>query len=146
MLSFFLRIVVVLVGLAAGSLVNFLVLSLGNAVIALPEGADMSTPEEIARSMPMLMPVHFITPFAAHAIGTLAGAWLTARLAKNHALWSAMVVGVLFLAGGAYMVAIVPSPVWFTACDLVLAYIPMALLGWSLSGKKRELIYQEENL
>jgi hypothetical protein len=139
MLPFFLQIVVILVGLAVGSLVNFTVLSLGNAVITLPEGADMSTPEGIARSMPMLLPVHFITPFAAHAIGTLAGAWLTARLSKNHGLWSALVVGVMFLAGGAYMVSIVPSPVWFSACDLVLAYVPMAVLGWSLSGKKRDV-------
>jgi len=33
------------------------------------------------------------------------------------------------------MALIVPAPNWFLLLDLIAAYIPMAILGWSL-GKK----------
>jgi hypothetical protein len=37
------------------------------------------------------------------------------------------------------MVFIMPAPVWFIVADLSLAYIPMGLFGWKLSGKKNNL-------
>jgi hypothetical protein len=30
-----------------------------------------------------------------------------------------------------------PAPVWFIVADLSLAYIPMGLFGWKLSGGKK---------
>jgi hypothetical protein len=47
-----------------------------------------------------------------------------------------MVIGVLFLAGGISMVFMVPNaPMWFNSIDLILAYIPMAYLGYVLGRK-----------
>lgn len=48
----------------------------------------------------------------------------------------ALIVGVLFLIGGVSMVAMLPSPMWFNALDLIVAYIPMAFLGGKLAIKK----------
>jgi hypothetical protein len=47
----------------------------------------------------------------------------------------AMIVGVFGVLGGIAAAFMVPALVWFMALDLVVAYIPMAWLGWKLSGK-----------
>jgi hypothetical protein len=39
------------------------------------------------------------------------------------------------LIGGAMEVANLSAPLWFNVLDLVMAYIPMAYLGYWLSGK-----------
>jgi hypothetical protein len=46
----------------------------------------------------------------------------------------ALVIGLLFLLGGIASVFMLPSPVWFTAVDLILAYIPMAFLAGKLGS------------
>ena len=47
----------------------------------------------------------------------------------------ALVVGVFFLAGGITNVLMLPSPAWFTALDLLGAYLPMAWLGAKIAEK-----------
>ena len=75
-------------------------------------------------------------PFLAHALGTLAGAWLAALLAASHKMGLALGIGVLFLAGGISAVVMLPAPLWFEVLDLLLAYIPMAWLGGRLAIRK----------
>ena len=71
-------------------------------------------------------------PFLAHALGTLAGAFLTAKIAETHKMNLALLIGILFLAGGIANVFMLPSPTWFSITDNVGAYIPMAYLGGKL--------------
>jgi hypothetical protein len=47
-----------------------------------------------------------------------------------------MVVGLLFLIGGATMAFSLPEAVAFNVIDLAVAYLPMAWLGYRLSGRK----------
>ena len=47
----------------------------------------------------------------------------------------AYAVGVLFLAGGIANVYMLPSPVWFSTLDLVMAYVPMAWLAHRVAWK-----------
>ena len=47
----------------------------------------------------------------------------------------ALGIGVFFLLGGITMVFILPSPTWFNALDLSLAYIPMGYLAGKLATK-----------
>ena len=74
-------------------------------------------------------------PFLAHALGTLAGAYLTGLVAVGQKMRLALVVGVVSLIGGVTAVVMLPSPLWFTVTDLGLAYIPMAYLGGYLALK-----------
>jgi VIT1/CCC1 family predicted Fe2+/Mn2+ transporter len=83
--------------------------------------------------MDLMGPEHFLMPFIAHALGTLAGAMLAARL--SNALRPALSIGFLFFLGGAYMIYILPSPLWFSIADLMLAYLPMAWLGYRLGRR-----------
>ena len=76
---------------------------------------------------------YFIFPFFAHSIGTLSGAFIVSKLSKGYHIIIPLTVGLFFLWGGIYMVMILPAPIWFISLDLILCYIPMALLGWKIS-------------
>jgi hypothetical protein len=107
------------------------------SVVPLPEGTDVSTMEAVRKSMKLLAPVNFVFPLLGHALGTLTGAFVAAKLAASHHMKIALGIGLIFLIGGIAMVLNCGGPVWFIATDLLLAYIPMALLGGFLAGRKR---------
>jgi len=129
-------ILAVIAGIVVGSFVNMGIVNIGPSIIPLPEGADMSTMESLRESMNLFTPINFLTPFLAHALGTLVGAFVTAKLAKIHGLKLALVVGAFFLAGGIAAVIMLGGPTWFKVTDLLLAYIPMSYLGAILAGAK----------
>ncbi len=131
------NILAVVAGFIVGSVVNMGLVNIGSSVVALPEGADISTMEGLRESMKLFAPVNFLFPFLAHALGTLVGAFVAAKLAVSHHLRFALAVGVFFLLGGIYMVYLCGGPMWFVASDLLLAYIPMGFLGGTLAGGKR---------
>jgi hypothetical protein len=127
------NVLAVLVGVFVGGLVNMGLILAGPLVIAPPAGVDMTTAEGLQAGLALLEPRHFVFPWLAHALGTLVGAWLAARLAVSHHLSLALVVGVVFLAGGIMAATMIPAPAWFIALDLVGAYIPMAWVGGRLA-------------
>ena len=129
-------ILAVLAGWIGGSIMNMGLILTGGALIPLPEGADNSTMEALAETMHLFEPKHFLFPFLAHAIGSLAGGWIAAKIARKNHLGMAMIVGVLFLVAGVANVFILPAPTWFNVGDLLLAYIPMAWIGYKLAGKR----------
>jgi hypothetical protein len=57
------------------------------------------------------------------------GAALTAWLAATQKLALALVIGVVFLAGGVANAFMLSAPLWFEVFDIVAAYIPVAWLG-----------------
>ncbi len=129
-------ILAIVAGFVVGSIVNMGLIGLGGKLILPPAGADVATVEGLRATMHLFEPRHFLTPFLAHALGTLVGAALAARIAPGRGLRPALAVGLLFLAGGVASVAMLPSPAWFAACDLGLAYIPMAWIGWKLAARR----------
>ena len=112
-------------------------IKVSSSVIAPPPGSNLTTEEGLKAAMHLMEPRHFLFPFLAHALGTLVGAYVASLISASHQLKLALLVGVLFFAGGLAMVLMLPSPLWFTITDLGLAYLPMAYLGWMLAGKKK---------
>ena len=131
------NLLAVLLGMVAGSLLNMGLVMLGPVLIPPPAGTNLSTAEGLKAAMPLMQPIHFLFPFLAHALGTLGGSWVAARMSAANPRRASLLVGALFLAGGISMVRMVPSPLWFTLCDLILAYLPMAWLGFHWSGRKQ---------
>lgn len=129
------NILALIVGLVAGSLANMSIIMISGSVIAPPDGVDLSNTESLKASMHLFGPEHFVMPFLAHVIGTLIGAFLAALISASHKLLFALIMGVMFLAGGIMSVFMLPSPIWFTFADLGLAYLPMAWLGFLLASK-----------
>jgi len=129
------NIIAVLTGLILGNLVNMGLIMLSSSIIPPPSGYDNTSIEGLKATMYLLEPKHFIFPFLAHAFGTLVAAFIASKIAANNQLKLSIVIGVLFLLAGISMVAMIPSPLWFSIIDLVGAYLPMAYVGWKLSGK-----------
>lgn len=129
------NILAVIAGIIIGSLVNGSIIAVSGSIIAPPNGADVTTMEGLVATMHLFEPKHFLMPFLAHALGTLVGAFVTALIAANHKGRFAMSIGILFLIGGTINVFLLPSPLWFSAVDLIGAYIPMAYLANKLAGK-----------
>lgn len=128
--------IAVVAGLVVGSVLNMGFILASGHVIAPPAGADVTTTAALKASMHLFEAKHFLFPFLAHALGTLAGAAVAAWLAASSKLQLALLIGVAFLAGGVASVMMLPSPIWFNALDLAAAYIPMAWLGWKLATGK----------
>lgn len=135
-MSSWLRVVLaVLLGIVVGSVVNMALITVSGKVIAPPAGADVTTTEGLRASMHLFEPRHFVFPFLAHAVGTFAGAFVAALFASARALRAALVVGGFFLLGGIASVFLLPAPLWFSAVDLLLAYLPAAWLGHRLAAR-----------
>ena len=127
--TIFKNILAILGGVVIGMVVNMGLIITGNQLIPFADGINPmnATMWEIK---------YFIFPFLAHAIGTLSGAFITAKFAASYHMIFAICIGIFFLLGGITMVFILPAPTWFVVVDLFLAYIPMGWLGWEISNKK----------
>jgi hypothetical protein len=134
------NVIAVILGLVIGGVVNMAIIICGPLVVPMPEGADFSTAEGAKASIHLLRPVHFAVPFLAHALGTLVGAFVAAKLAASHRMKLAIVIGVFFLLGGIAAAQMIGAPLWFTALDLIIAYIPMAIIGGSLGRGNKPAI------
>lgn len=136
MFSLIWNIVAIVAGVFAGSLVNIVLVNIGPSVIPLPEGADVSTMEKLQQSMALFTPANFLFPFLGHALGTLAGAFVAAKLAASHSMKLALGVGLVFLLGGIAAMQMLGGPMWFLVTDLVASYIPMGYLGGRMADAK----------
>lgn len=131
------NVLAVVAGVVVGSVVNMALVTVGPAIVPPPAGADVTTMEGLMASMHLFEPRHFVFPFLAHALGTLAGATATGWMAAGRVRLLALVIGGVFLAGGVTNLFVLPGPAWFNALDLVAAYLPMAWLGGALAARLR---------
>ena len=117
---------IIILGIVIGMIINMLLIIIGG-VIFTPSGnfEPMNAMNWDCK--------YFIFPFLAHSIGTLSGAFIVSKLSKKTNIIMPLIVGLYFLFGGLYMVTILPAPTWFVLLDIILCYIPMALLGWKVS-------------
>jgi hypothetical protein len=115
------------------------IIMVSGSIIAPPDGVDLSSTESLKDSMHLFAPRHFIMPFLAHALGTLTGAIVAALIATNRKMSFAFIIGGFFLIGGIANIMMLPSPLWFTITDLLLAYFLMAWIGGKIvtKGKTR---------
>jgi len=117
---------IVILGLIIGMIVNMgLIISGGIVFVPLEKFEPMNAMNWDFK--------YFIFPFLAHSIGTFSGAFIVSKLSKKSNIIMPLIVGFYFLAGGIYMVTILPAPTWFVLLDIILCYIPMALLGWKIT-------------
>lgn len=129
------NIIAVVVGIVVGGTVNMALINMSSSIIAPPEGVDVTTMEGLKDSIHLFEPKHYIFPFLAHALGTLVGAFLAAKIAANHKMKFAYGIGLFFLLGGIANVFLLPAPTWFILVDLIGAYLPMAYIGGKLASK-----------
>ncbi|MEM8909434.1 MAG: hypothetical protein AAGD05_16425 [Bacteroidota bacterium] len=131
------NVLALITGFVIGSVVNMGLITLGGSIVLPPEGVDVTNMESLKANMHLFEPKHFLFPFLAHALGTLVGAFVAAKLAATHQMKFAWGVGIFFLIGGIANALMLPgAPTWFVALDWVAAYLPMGWLGGKLAGAK----------
>lgn len=128
------NILAVVTGILIGSAVNMGIITISGSLVPPPAGIDPSDMESLKSGMHLFEAKHFIFPFLAHSLGTLAGAILATLIAASHKIKFALGIGLFFMIGGVINIIMLPSPLWFTIADLALAYIPMAWFGWKIAG------------
>jgi len=120
----------VIAGCIFGGVVNGGLVTVLGGMVDLPTGVDPNNLEDIKNNIHLYSTNALLAPFAAHTIGTLMGAFMTARLAVSRHMILALFIGFFFLLGGIGMVVMIPTtPNWFKYLDLLVAYFPMAFIG-----------------
>jgi len=132
----FRNILAVLAGLLVGSMVN------GCIIAGYPNFYPL--PEEIVEhglvgNSHLLEFPHLLFVFLAHGLGTLIGGFLAAKIGvSNHLILSMLVGGIFLLAGISVCTMLDFTPLLFSIIDILLAYVPMAWLGWKLAHPLNE--------
>lgn len=130
------NVLAVLVGIAVMMFVNSSLVQASASIIPPPEGVDPMDIESIKANFDKFTPKHYLVPFLAHALGTIAGVVIACLIAASHKFKIAMGLGAFHLLFGIVAAFMIPAPAWFVVMDLALAYIPMAWLGAKLTGAK----------
>jgi hypothetical protein len=128
-------VLAVLAGIVIGSAVNMGLIALGPLLISPPVGVDVGNAESLSRAIHLFEPQHFITPFLAHAVGTLAGALAAFLIAVRYKSHGAYAIGGFYLLGGVAASFMIPAPAWFIVLDLLVAYLPMAWLAIRIGAR-----------
>ena len=132
------NVLALLAGIVIGGVVNMALITLSPSIIPPPAGVDVSSAESLSKNIHLFEPRHFIMPFLAHAVGTLAGALAAYLIAASYRAQIAYVIGAAFLCGGVAASFMIPAPTWFIALDLLGAYIPMAWLGVQIGTRMQQ--------
>jgi len=129
------NILSVIGALIIGGIINVGIIKIGPNIFPAPEGVDPNDIESIKANVHLYSAKHFIIPLVAHAAGTLAGAYAVSRLAVSNYKNLALIIGGVFFLGGIMMAFMLPEFWKFSVLDLIIAYFPMAILGWTLANK-----------
>lgn len=129
------NVAAVVLGLVIGSVVNMAIVTFGPMLIPPPAGVDVTNAESLAASIHLFEPKHFLSPFLAHAMGTLVGALVAYLIAATHKPRFAYAIAAVFLCGGIAACFMIPAPAWFMALDLLGAYLPMGWLAIKLGQR-----------
>lgn len=116
-------------GILVGHEINWQVLAIGMNVIPLPQGVDFTSLESLKSSIHLLEFRHYVTPFLAHSLGSVAGALVGSTLITSNQLKIGLATGFIFLFEGIIDVVAIPAPTLFDVIDLSMAYLPMAWAG-----------------
>jgi len=130
----FKNILAVIAGWFGGSVINMGLIQTGHKLLPI-EGVDPNDMDALVAVMATLEFEHFIFPFLAHALGTLAGAVIAGLIAASHKMKFSLSIGGLFLLGGIMVNYMLPGPTWFAVTDILIAYIPMAWIGGKIALK-----------
>ncbi len=121
----------VIAGLIAGMAVNMALIMLNGYVLyPMPEGMDMTDPEQMNAYVATLPTMAFFVVLAAHLGQSFVGGWVAARIGSSRPLLLAMIIGAFSLAGGIVnMMSITEGPAW------MLIELPLYLVVAWFAGR-----------
>lgn len=96
-----------------------------------PPGLDLRDPDQLATFVAAAPASTMALVLAGWASGAFVGAWIAARLSRQHRRGAAMAVGTVVLAGVVANAVMIPHPPWFTVLGVLLP-LPAAWLAWRM--------------
>jgi hypothetical protein len=132
------NVVLVFISLIVGGSLNMAMIMFSSKIIPLPHGVDVTTEAGLKAGMHLFEAKHFIMPFLAHALGTLLSAIIIVKIMPKRKQFWAYFVAAMFFAGGFMEVLSLPSPLWFSLTDLIVAYFPMSFIALKLFYRSNE--------
>jgi len=78
------NVLAIIAVLVIGGIVNGALIALSTTLIPPPAGVDVNNVESLRQSMHLFEPRHFVMPFLAHALGTLAGSLVAYLIAATY--------------------------------------------------------------
>ena len=130
--SVFRQIIGVVAGVVVGGAIVFITELVGHSAFPPPAGTDLSNPDHIARLIDSLPIGAFVMVLAGWFLGSLAGALVANRIARN--TLAGWIVAVLFILLTAYNFTVIPHPVWMMAAGVALPLVAAWIAGqprWS---------------
>lgn len=119
----------VLAGLIVMMLTVAAVEAVGHTLFPPPEGVDFRDPEVLRRLMDTLPAQSLAMVVFGWALGSFAGAYIAARIARVSRLSAAIAIGAVMSLLVIANIVMIPHPVWMILARLALP-LPLAWLGW----------------
>ena len=93
-----------------------------------PPGMDLRQPEQLAAFIAQAPVAALVLVVVSGVLGAFIGGWVAAKVAREHPLFAALMIGVLVLAGVVANNTMIPHPLWMTVLGVLLP-LPAAWLG-----------------
>lgn len=126
-------IVAILLGSVLAGVLIAVLESAGHLVYPPPPGLDPGDIEALKAAMADIPTGALLLVLLAWGVGTFAGGWLAAGIARRAPTVHAMIVGALFLAAGVMNMLMIPHPRWFWFPG-VAVFLPAAFAGARLAA------------
>lgn len=122
------KILVIIAGVVTGTIIIFLVESLGHLIYPPPKGIDVHDIEALKDMMKEIPLGALLFVLLAYALGSFCGGLISGLLSKSSKIINSIIVGAVLMTFGIINLLMIPHPFWFSIVS-TLTYIPCAYFG-----------------
>ncbi|HWB63575.1 MAG TPA: hypothetical protein VG603_08715 [Chitinophagales bacterium] len=131
------RILGILAGVGTAVLVTMVFEYVGMLLFPPPVMPATQNPQDLAGIMDKMPPMAFAWLLLGYAVGSFAGGAVATGTSGRETFWSAVITGLIVMAGGVMNLVQIHHPLWFVIISQFV-YVPFALLGFAALHKKSQ--------
>jgi len=125
------KILAVVAGVILAGIITFAVQKIGHQVYPPPENLDMKNMEAMKAYVATLPMGPLLFVLLSYIVGSFAGGWLAAKIARTSQIHLPLTVGGVQLFFGLINLVMIPHPMWFAIAS-VIVFLPAAYFGGKL--------------
>jgi hypothetical protein len=126
----------IVAGLITAMLVIFGVEAAGMLLFPPPAGMPLETEADLAKLVAMASPAAKAWLVFGWALGSFVGAWVAARISRQHRRIAALAVALFIVAGTVMNAMVIAHPLWVNLLGILLP-VPLALLAARLAESRK---------